>query len=83
MVAVDRALTAATPRSGRPSAFIARPSAAFGKSFTPHNVMEVDASRPCDRSVGIGWAKCASGADPMPSSPPRSHRVCERDTLTL
>jgi hypothetical protein len=38
-----RALTAATPRSGRPSAFIARPSAAFGKSVgqyvTPHNVM--------------------------------------------
>jgi hypothetical protein len=38
-----RALTAATPRSERPSAFIARPSAAFGKSvgqyFTPHNVM--------------------------------------------
>ena len=46
--AVDRALTAATPRSGRPAAFIATPSAAFGKSFgknfTPHNVMEVDAS---------------------------------------
>jgi hypothetical protein len=48
VAAVDWALTAATPRSGRPAAFIARPSVAlgksFGKNFTSHNVMEVDAS---------------------------------------
>ena len=49
VAAVDRALTAATLRSGRPSAFIARPSTAFGtsfgKNFTPHNVLEADASQ--------------------------------------
>jgi len=42
-------MAAATPGSGRPSAFIARPSAAFGtsvgKNFTPHNVMKADASQ--------------------------------------
>jgi hypothetical protein len=49
VAAVDRALTAAIPRSGRPTTFIARPSAAlgksFGKNFTPHNVLEADASQ--------------------------------------